>query len=323
MPSQTVNQGTNQATTQTNGVSPSTLRGIYAPTLTPVHADLSPDIERWSDFSKQLLADGCHGLCPFGTTSEANSFGISERIDMLDQLVASGVPAAKLMPGTGTSAIPDTVKLTSHAVNLGCGGVLMLPPFYYKAVTEDGIFRAMAEVIERVGDSRLRVYLYHIPPVAQVGFSLALIERLIKAYPQTIVGLKDSTGDWNNLHAILTNFPGFGTFTGSERYLLDVIKLGGAGSINAVANLISPLQRRLWDNWQSDEAPALQEAVNQMRPVFKDAPAIPALKQMVAHVRQDPNWLNLRPPFVKLTETQSQSVLDALAQSGLLQKQAA
>jgi 4-hydroxy-tetrahydrodipicolinate synthase len=310
---------------QTQSDSPATpvLRGIFAPTLTPVRADLSPDIERWVAFSKQLLADGCHGLCPFGTTSEANSFGISERIEMLDQLVAGGVPAAKLMPGTGTSAIPDTVQLTAHAVKLGCSGVLVLPPFYYKGVSDDGIFKAMAEVIERVGDTRLQLYLYHIPSVAQVSFSLALIERLIKAYPQTVVGIKDSSGDWNNLQAILTNFPGFGTFTGSERYLSETLKLGGAGSINAVANLIAPLQRRLYDNWQSADAPELQEAVNQMRPVFKDAPAIPALKQMVAHVRQDPTWANLRPPFVNLTELQAQGVITALAQSGLLERQAA
>jgi len=196
-----------------DGSIPNFLRGIFAPTLTPVHADLSPDMERWVSFSKQLLADGCHGLCPFGTTSEANSFGISERMEMLEGLVAAGVPAAKLMPGTGTTAIPDTVKLTSHAVNLGCSGVLVLPPFYYKGVSDDGIFRAMAEVIERVGDTRLRVYLYHIPGVAQVAFSLALIERLVKAYPQTVVGMKDSSGDWNNLQAVLNNFPGFGTFT--------------------------------------------------------------------------------------------------------------
>jgi 4-hydroxy-tetrahydrodipicolinate synthase len=298
------------------------LRGIFAPTLTPVHADLSPDVTRWIAFSKQLLADGCHGLCPFGTTSEANSFGISERMEMLEQLVDGGVPAAQLMPGTGTSAIPDTVLLTTHAVKLGCSGVLVLPPFYYKGVTDDGIFNAMAEVIERVGDTRLRVYLYHIPPVAQVSFSLSLIERLIKAYPETVVGIKDSSGDWNNLQALLTNFPGFGIFTGSERYLLETLRQGGAGSINAVANLIAPLERQLYDNWQSDKAPELQEAVNQMRPIFKDMPAIPALKQMVAHVYQDPNWLNLRPPFVNLTEAQAQSVVTAFDQAGLLERPA-
>jgi 4-hydroxy-tetrahydrodipicolinate synthase len=308
---------------QTNSDShaaPALLRGIFAPTLTPVRADLTPDVDRWIQFSKQLLADGCHGLCPFGTTSEANSFGIDERMEMLDQLVSAGVPATQLMPGTGTSAIPDTVKLTDHAVKLGCGGVMMLPPFYYKGMSDDGLFRSMAEVIERVGDTRLRIYLYHIPPVAQVGFSLTLIERLLKAYPQTVVGIKDSSGDWDNLQAILTNFPGFGTFTGSERFLLETLRMGGAGSINAVANLIAPLERRLYDNWQSDEAPKLQEAVNQMRPVFNNLPGIPVLKEMVAHVYQDKNWLNLRPPFTNLTEAQSQSVLASLDQSGLLER---
>lgn len=308
---------------QSNSSAPPRLRGIFAPTLTPVKADLSPDIARWVAFSKQLLADGCHGLCPFGTTSEANSFGIDERIDMLEQLVEGGVPAAQLMPGTGTPAIPDTVKLTAHAVKLGCGGTMVLPPYYYKGMSDDGLFKAMAEVIERVGDTRLRIYLYHIPPVAQVSFSLALIERLIKAYPETVVGIKDSSGDWDHLHSLLTSFPDFNIFTGSERFLLDALKLGGAGSINAVANVIAPLERRLYDAWEGDEAPELQEAVNQMRPVFKDVAPIPALKQIVAHVRQDPNWVNLRPPFVNLTEAQAESVLSALTQSGLLTRQAA
>ena len=319
----TLSRNSDSSNNSESQANPGPLRGIFAPTLTPVHADLSPDVARWIAFSKKLLADGCHGLCPFGTTSEANSFGISERMDMLEQLVESGVAAAQLMPGTGTSAIPDTVLLTSHAVKLGCSGVLVLPPFYYKGVTDDGIFNAMAEVIERVGDTRLRVYLYHIPPVAQVSFSLSLIERLIKAYPETVVGIKDSSGDWNNLQALLTNFPGFGIFTGSERYLLETLRQGGAGSINAVANLIAPLERQLYDNWQNDKAPELQEAVNQMRPLFKDVPAIPALKQMAAHVYQDPNWLNLRPPFINLTEAQAQAVVTALDQSGLLERPAA
>lgn len=302
---------------------PALLRGIFAPVLTPFHADLSPDVERWIAFCKQLLADGCHGLCPFGTTSEANSFGLHERMTLLEQLVESGVPAAQLMPGTGTCAIPDTVQLTAHAVKLGCSGVLLLPPFYYKGVSDEGIFCAVAEVIERVGDSRLRVYLYHIPPQAQVGFSLSLIERLIKAYPQTVVGIKDSSGDWNNLHGILTNFPGFGTFTGGERFLTETLRLGGAGSINAVANVIAPLQRRIFEQYASPAAEPLQEKVNRMRSAYKDTPAIPALKYMVAALRQDPAWVQVRPPFVNLAESQGQAIMAALAQTGVMEMQTA
>ena len=190
------------------------LRGVLAPVLTPMRDDLSPDVDKWIAFCKQLLAAGCTGLAPFGTTSEANSLGLDERMAMLEQLVAAGVAPALLMPGVGTCAIPDTVKLAHQAARLGCGGVLMLPPFYYKGVSEEGVFRSVAEVIERVGDARLRVYIYHIPPIAVVGFSLKTIERLLKAYPETVVGIKDSSGDRNNLKAILENFPGFGTFAG-------------------------------------------------------------------------------------------------------------
>lgn len=299
------------------------LHGVLSPVLTPMRDDLSPDTARWIAFCKQLLAEGCTGLAPFGTTSEANSLGIDERMEMLDALVSAGVPAAQLMPGVGTCAITDTAKLAGQAARLGCGGVLMLPPFYYKGVSEEGVFRSVAEVIERVGDSRLRVYVYHIPPIAVVGYSLPLIERLLKAYPQTVVGIKDSSGDWNNLHALLTNFPGFGTFTGAEKFLLETLKLGGAGTINAVANLIAPLERRLYDNWEGDEAPKLQESINQMRNAYQGVPAIPALKAMVAGLRQDAGWRNIRPPFVGATEEQEKAILAALAQTGLVAMNAA
>lgn len=290
-----------------------TLRGVFAPTLTPVHADLSPDAERFVAHSKWLLADGCHGLCPFGTTSEANSFSVGERIDLLDQLIDADVSPSVLMPGTGCAALTDSVTLTQHAVQAGCAGVLLLPPFYYKGVTDEGIFRAIAEVIERVGDDRLRVYLYHIPPVAQVGFNLKLIERLITAYPQTVVGIKDSSGDWNNLKSILTTFPGFGAFSGSERFVLETLRLGGAGAINAVANVIAGRLRKLYDNWQRDEAEALQEDVLVIAKARGEYAPIPVLKQIKARLTQDPAWLTLRPPLVQLSDAEAGPLLAKLA----------
>ena len=290
-----------------------TLRGVFAPTLTPVHADLSPDAERFVAHSKWLLADGCHGLCPFGTTSEANSFSVGERIDLLDQLIDADVSPSVLMPGTGCAALTDSVTLTQHAVQAGCAGVLLLPPFYYKGVPDEGIFRAIAEVIERVGDDRLRVYLYHIPPVAQVGFNLKLIERLITAYPQTVVGIKDSSGDWNNLKSILTTFPGFGAFSGSERFVLETLRLGGAGAINAVANVIAGRLRKLYDNWQRDEAEALQEDVLVIAKARGEYAPIPVLKQIKARLTQDPAWLTLRPPLVQLSDAEAGPLLAKLA----------
>ncbi|MCB0046337.1 MAG: dihydrodipicolinate synthase family protein [Caldilineaceae bacterium] len=283
---------------------PAPFRGVFAPTATPVRADLSPDVARWIDLCKQLLADGCHGLCPFGTTSEANSFSVEERMSLLTQLVESGVDPAVLMPGTGMCAIPDAVRLTRQAVDLGCSGVLMLPPFYYKGVSDEGIYAAIAEVIQQVGDERLRIYLYHIPPIAQVGFSLDLIGRLISDYPDTVVGLKDSSGDWNNLQAILTNFPGFATFSGSERFLLETMRLGGAGTISAMANIVPGVIRRLYDGWTGDDAEALQAEANQMRTALADFPMIPAVKGVIAHQHGDAEWRRVRPPLVALSDAQ-------------------
>ena len=156
----------------------------------------------------------------------ANSLTVAERLGLLDALVEAGLPAARMMPGTGTCALPDTVELTRRAVAHGCGGVLMLPPFYYKDVSDDGLFASYAEVIERVGDSRLRVYLYHIPPVSRVPLSLALIERLLHRYPGTVAGIKDSSGDWDNTRAMLERFQprGFDVFSGSETFLLATLR---------------------------------------------------------------------------------------------------
>jgi 4-hydroxy-tetrahydrodipicolinate synthase len=289
------------------------LQGVVAPVLTPMRDDLSPDVPKWIDFCKQLLAEGCTGLAPFGTTSEANSLGIDERMEMLDALVAAGVPAAQLMPGTGTPAITDTAKLSAQAARLGCGGVLLLPPFYYKGVSDEGLFRNVAEVIERVGDSRLRIYLYHIPPIAVVGYKLALIERLIKAYPQTVVGIKDSSGDWHNLDSILEAFPDFGVFTGSERFLLSTLRLGGAGTISAMANVIAGRIRRLYDGWLSENADRMQDELNASREALREYAPIPALKELLAQRTDDAAWRNVRPPLVELSAQQAAELSERYA----------
>ncbi len=182
--------------------------GVLVPVLTPFTASGSPDAVRFVAFCRWLLDQGAGGLSVFGTTSEANSMSGAERMALLDRLIDAGIPAEKLMPGTGACSMTEAVDLVRHAVGHGCGGVLMLPPFYYKGVSDDGIFGFVAGVIDEVASAALKVYLYHIPPVAQVGFSLDLVGRLISAYPNTVVGLKDSSGDWNNTCALLDAFPG-------------------------------------------------------------------------------------------------------------------
>src|ERR1043165_758312 len=215
------------------------IEGVLSPVVTPFRKDYSPDAERFVKHCKWLLAHGCAGLAVFGTNSEANSLSVEERMQLLEALIAAGVPPDRLMPGTGCSALPDSVRLTAHAAKLGCAGVLMLPPFYYKGVSDDGLYRSYSEIVQRVGDSRLRVYLYHIPHVSGVPISVGLIARLLEAFPDTIAGIKDSSNDWNNTRQLLDAFRerGFAVFAGSETFLLQTLRAGGVGCITAGANV--------------------------------------------------------------------------------------
>ena len=168
------------------------MRGVLSPVLTPFNPDYSVSRPRFVKHCRSLIEQDV-GLAVFGTNSEANSLSINEKRQLLDLLVDEGLPAQKMMPGTGQCAITDSIELTRHAVELGCGGVLMLPPFYYKGVSDEGLYRNYATIIDTVADARLKIYLYHIPPVSQVGISLDLIERLLKSYPENIAGIKDSS----------------------------------------------------------------------------------------------------------------------------------
>jgi 4-hydroxy-tetrahydrodipicolinate synthase len=181
------------------------IRGVLAPVVTPFKDDLSPDTERFIAHCRWLLSQNC-GLAVFGTNSEANSLAVEERAMLLEELVAAGIDPSRMMPGTGCCSMMETVKLTVQAVEQGCAGVLMLPPFYYKDVSEEGLFRYFSEVVQRVGDARLKIYLYHIPPVAMVGITTGLVERLLAVYPTAIAGMKDSSGDWNNTRMFLDAF---------------------------------------------------------------------------------------------------------------------
>ena len=287
--------------------------GVIAPVLTPFDSDGLPDEEAFVAHAKWLLDDGCAGLAPFGTTSEANSLGIDERLGLLDALVEEGVDPAVLMPGTGTCSVSDTVELTSEALEHGCGGMLMLPPFYYKAIDDEGLFRYFADVIERVGDDRLRVYLYHIPPVAVVGFSLDLIGRLIDEFPGVVVGLKDSSGDWSNTEAILKAFPGFRVFPGSETFLLDGLRAGAVGCISATANVSARAIAEVYDRWQTPAADELQAGISSLRAAMQAYPMVPLLKTLIAHYRNEPDWARVRPPFMPLDEAKAQQAIRELA----------
>jgi 4-hydroxy-tetrahydrodipicolinate synthase len=293
------------------------IRGVLAPVVTPFRHDLTPDVERFIAHTSWLLSQNC-GLAVFGTNSEANSLSIDERIALLDALLAAGIPPARMMPGTGCCALTDTVRLTEHAVKAGCAGVLMLPPFYYKDVSEDGLYRYFAEVIQRVGDVRLRIYLYHIPPVAVIGITPTLVERLLKGYPGAIAGMKDSSGDWTNTKTMLDTFAtsGFDVFPGSETFLLAGMRHGAAGCISATANVNPAAIDQLYQEWRSADADQQQETLNVVRKTVGQYVMIPALKQVIAHYASDPEWVTVRPPLTEITATQAQEVIEGLKRLG-------
>jgi 4-hydroxy-tetrahydrodipicolinate synthase len=318
------------------------IRGVLAPVVTPFKSNLAPDSKRFIAHCKWLLSQNC-GLAVFGTNSEANSLSMEERAMLLDELVAAGVDPSRMMPGTGCCSIMETVKLTKQAVGNGCAGVLMLPPFYYKDVNEEGLYRYFSEVVQRVGDARLKIYLYHIPPVAVVGITTGLVERLLAAYPNAIAGMKDSSGDWNNTKTFLEAFAvragraastaraarTFDVFVGSESFLLANMRNGGVGTISATANLNPAAIFKLYTEWvrsrtggnaaaQAD-LEGQQAKLNVVREVFssrKFPSMIAALKQAIALYADDPAWRTVRPPLVELTPEQAKTLAAELKAIG-------
>ena len=293
----------------------STMAGVLAPVVTPFDEDLSPDADRLIRHCRWLLTQNC-GLAIFGTNSEANSLSVQERMDLLDSLVEAGLPAEQMMPGTGCCAIIDSVSLTKHAVSQGVGGVLMLPPFYYKNVSDAGIFRNFAEIIERVGDSRLKIYLYHFPQMSQVPFGLDLISKLLNDYPDTVVGIKDSSGDQANLEAMLKAFPGFGVFAGNETLLLANMRAGGVGCISATANINPAAIHDLYVGWEDASADDLQAELTDLRMAVQQFPIIAALKWTIAHHMAEPSWSQTRPPLIPLDERTGNQLIQDLDSRG-------
>ena len=291
-------------------------RGVYVAALTPVKPDLAPDTAAFTAHCRWLLDQGADGLAVLGTTGEANSFSVEERLALLDALADAGVPGSTLLPGTGNCAIPDTVALTRKALEVGSAGVVMLPPFYYKNVSDDGLYAAYDQVIQKIGDSRLKVYFYHFPQMSNVPISHDLIERLLKAYPETIAGIKDSSGNLDNMLEMCRRFPGFGVFAGSEQFLLPVLRAGGAGCISATANVTIAGCVDVYRNAQAADVDARQEALTGQRLAIQSKTLIPALKRIMARATGDAAWTTVRPPNVPLSEADASALFAALDGTG-------
>ncbi len=293
------------------------IRGVLAPVLTPFDQHHEPDVGRFVAHCQWLVSQQA-SLAIFGTNSEAASLSVAERLSLTDALLAAGVPAARMMPGTGGCALTDATTLTRHAVNHGAAGVLMLPPFFYKGVSDAGLYGYYAEVIERVGDTRLKVYLYHIPQMTQVPITLKLIEMLRKSYPDTVVGAKDSSGVWDNTQAMIDGFAkdGFDVFPASESTLSKALPMGAAGCISATVNMNPAGIHAVYQGWNTPDGANLQAKADVVRNIFQAVPMIPAMKRVVAEFSGHAAWQNVRPPLVNLEDAVAQSVLAQLAQAG-------
>jgi len=279
----------------------SDLRGVYAAVLTPFTDTLEPNLKAFVAHCHWLLAHGCDGLAPLGTTGEANSLSVAQRLALIEAAAGGGVPMGKCIFGSGSCALADAVAVTKAAVAAGSGGALLLPPFYYKNPTEDGLFAFFSEVVQRVGDRRLRLYLYHFPQLSTAPITVSLVARLKREYGDTIAGLKDSSGDWQTTATFLKEVPGFGVFSGSEQFLLPNLRAGGVGCISASTNVTAPLARPVYAAWRASEADALQQALTEARLIFQSYPLQAALKEMMAVITGDASWRVLLPPNHSLT----------------------
>jgi len=266
-----------------------------------------------SDHCSWLLNNGCNGLVIWGTTGEANSFSLDEKKEALSFLVEKGMPKEQLLIGAGLCSFTDTVSLSKFALELGINNLLLLPPFFYKNISDDGLYNFFCRVIKELADTNCRIYLYHIPPVSQIGFSFSLLERLIKDFPETVVGIKDSSGDWGHMQQLIKKNPGFKVFAGTETYLLDILKMGGPGCISASVNITAQLAGEIYNNWKDEKISQKMNELIEIRKTIEAYPVIPALKSIMAKISGREEWKNVRPPLVSLDNKNTEKLLIELS----------
>lgn len=307
-----------QSLPHAGGTSNAGPKGVLAAVPTPFDEGGAPDPAALKEHCQRLLRAGCHGIVVLGTTGEANSLTVEERLELVHQL-ADHLVSTCLVVGTGCCALPDTIRLTRAAVKINAAGVLVLPPFYYKppAVTDEGLFAAYSEVIEAVGDERLRLYLYRFPKMTGLQMGLPLIERLHAAYPTVVRGLKDSSGNWEEMAAVLEALPDLELFAGSEQHLLPVLRAGGPGCISATVNILASEAAQLHEAWKTTQADQLQQRLTALRRIIQAHPLIPGVKAILAGWSGEPGWARVRPPLRSLDPGAARQLIDRLAAEGI------
>jgi 4-hydroxy-tetrahydrodipicolinate synthase len=294
------------------------IKGIFAAAATPLKADLSIDIQRLVEHCRWLLNEGgCDGVNLLGTTGEATSFSVEQRLDAMRAVAESGLPMDRFMVGTGAAALKDAVRLTSGARELGFAGALLLPPFYYKNIDDESLYAYVAQVIEQASGGRLGVYLYHIPQISAVGFPHDVVERLVAHFPGVLAGIKDSSGNFEHSLELARRFTGIAVFPGSEGFLAKAPDAGFAGCISATTNINGAFVGRGWKSRQTDAGQAALNAASAIRDALSKFPLVPAVKWTLAEMRDDAEWKRTHPPLRGLTDAEWSSLRGMLAETEL------
>jgi len=286
--------------------------GVNAAALTSFNDDLSVNYAKTIAHCHYLLNNGCNSLAVLGTTSETQSLSLFEREALLEKLVESGISPQKMLPGTGACDIPSVVNMSRHAAKLGCPGVLVLPPFYYKNPSEDGLFDFYSALADRLG-GEVKLYFYHFPQQTSVPLTLRLIERLLHRYPDVFKGIKDSSADYDNTLALINNFSseGFEVYSGADATFAQVMKAGAAGCITATTNIASPLTAFIYKNYHNADGLEAQTTLGNLRKIVAMGDTIPAVKALLAYKSNDPSWENIRPPLRTLSADVQRSLIAA------------
>ncbi len=295
------------------------LAGIFAAAATPLKADHSIDIERLVKHCRWLLNEGgCDGVNLLGTTGEATSFSVEQRLDAMRAVADSGLPMERFMVGTGAAALSDAVRLTSGARELGFSGALLLPPFYYKNIDDESVYAYVAEVIERAAGGRLGIYLYHIPQFSAVPFAIPVVERLAAHFPGVLAGIKDSSGVFENSMEMAQRLPKtVSVFPGSEGLLARAPEAGFAGCISATTNVNGVFVSRGWKARETEAGRASLNAAGAIRDAISKYPLIAAVKWVLSEMQGDPEWRRTHPPLRGLTDSEWSSLRAALGETEL------
>ena len=289
------------------------ISGIFSAALTPIKQDLTINKDLYLRHCQHLMRQGHDGLAIFGTTGEANSFSVLEKKDNLEFLLSNRIDPKILITGTGSSSLHEAIDMTKHASNQKVRAILLLPPFFYKNVSEEGVINYYRHIIERVGDNNLHYILYHIPQNSYVPISFKIIETLVKLYPDNVIGLKDSSGDSDRMLKTIKYFNDFAVFCGHDSLALNICKRGGAGAITAGTNVCGKLLSFIIKNYKRENEiknfDQMQELLQQIRQVITSHEPISLMKGYFTIFDNIPEWNNILPPLKKIENPENHKLI--------------